>query len=87
MGAFSPFVEDDILEHFSGSDSIDPNIYILHGKYDHIDAIHESVHSFLSILKNKSAKYVYKEYPDSHSYGFWKAHIDDLLIAFFKDEN
>ena len=85
VGAFSPFIEDKILDHFSTINSTNLKIFILHGKYDHIDAIHESVFSLRSILDKKSIDYIYKEYSDSHSYGFWKAHINDLLIGYYRN--
>jgi enterochelin esterase family protein len=87
VGAFSPFIEDEILNHFSELNSTDLNIFILHGKYDHLVAIHKTVDSIRAILDDKSINYIYKEYPDSHSYGFWRAHIDELLITFFGDMN
>jgi len=83
VGVFSPFIEDDILNYFADLSDTNLDIFILHGKYDHIDAIHESAHNLRSILDKKSIKYIYREYPDSHSYGFWRGHIDELLTSYF----
>lgn len=83
VGAFSPYIENDILTTFSTSLVLDLHIYMIHGKYDHLDPIHQSVNAFLPILEDKEYDYEYAEYPEGHSYGFWRAHVDDALEFFF----
>ncbi len=83
VGAFSPYVEPDILINFNNSDPLDLRIYMLHGSYDHINVIHQSVNNFLPILTSKGYDYLYEELPEGHSYGFWRAHTDDALIFAF----
>jgi enterochelin esterase-like enzyme len=83
IAAFSPLVEKDILKTFSGSERMNLKLYILNGKYDHLDIIQESVKSFIPILSDKKYEFKFVEYPDSHSYAFWKGHIPDALEYFF----
>lgn len=83
VGAFSPYVEPDILVNFNNSDPLDLRIYMLHGSYDHITLIHQSVNNFLPILASKGYDHLYEEFPEGHSYGFWRAHADDALIFAF----
>lgn len=83
VGAFSPFIEPDIQTTFANSAMLDLRIYMNHGTYDHLDPIHQSVSTFLPILEEKEYDYKYGEYPEGHSYGFWRAHVDDALEFFF----
>jgi enterochelin esterase-like enzyme len=83
VGAFSPFIEEDILAYFAVNPTMDLKIYINNGTYDHLDAIHESVNAFLPILDDQEYDYLFEEYPEGHSYGLWRAHIDDALIYFY----
>ncbi len=83
VGAFSPYIEDEILMTFNNSPMLDLRIYMNHGSYDHLGAIHQSVNAFLPILEDKEYDYEYGEYPEGHSYGFWRAHVDDALEFFF----
>ena len=35
------------------------------------------------LLLEKGYDLVYAEYPEGHSWGNWKAHIDDILLTFW----
>ena len=78
--AFSSYIENDIISTFRDSVNIPVKMYLNHGKYDHIPAIHQSVDSFIPIISSKEYDFLYEIYPEGHSYGFWRAHIDDALI-------
>jgi enterochelin esterase family protein len=78
--AFSSYIENDIISTFRDSVNIPVKMYLNHGKYDHIPAIHQSVDSFIPIISSKEYDYLFELYPEGHSYGFWRAHIDDALI-------
>jgi enterochelin esterase family protein len=41
------------------------------------------VRNFIPILSAKGYTYQYHEYHEGHSWGFWRAHIDDALEMFF----
>lgn len=84
VGAFSPYVEPEIISTFENAvDLADLKVYMNHGVYDHIQTIHQSVAAFEPILDDGGYEYLYELYPESHSYGFWRAHVDDALIYFF----
>lgn len=83
VGAFSPFIEYDLHKKIVYSDKLDLNIFVLHGTYDHLDGIQTSVAYILPILDLKNYNYLYLEYHEGHSYGLWRAHIDDLLLWVF----
>lgn len=82
IAAFSPYIDPEILSFFENSPRLELKIYMIHGSYDHIDVIHQSIDAFLPILDNKQYEYLNEEYPEGHSYGFWRAHLDDALILF-----
>jgi enterochelin esterase-like enzyme len=83
VGAFSSFVEEDILTGFSAGVPLELKIYLNHGIYDHLDPIHESLEQFLPILEARQYDFLYEEYPEGHNYGFWRAHLDDMLRYLF----
>ena len=78
--AFSSYIENDIISTFRDSSKLPVTMYLNHGKYDHIPAIHQSVNSFIPIISSMEYDFLYEIYPEGHSYGFWRAHIDDALI-------
>ena len=83
IGAFSPYVEPDILQLINFNPAFDAKIYVNHGIYDHLDQIHQSVETCIPMLEAKNYEYLYKEYPEGHSYYFWRAYIDEALQYFF----
>ncbi|NNK80065.1 MAG: hypothetical protein HKO93_01090 [Flavobacteriales bacterium] len=85
-GGFSPYVESDIIDGFSFNDPVDLKVYINHGSYDHINIIHQSVDAIVPILNSQGYEYLFQEYPEGHSYGFWRAYIDEALMYFFPGE-
>jgi enterochelin esterase-like enzyme len=83
VGAFSPFVAKPIREFFARNEHMSYRFYINHGIFDHLPAIHESVGAILPILRSGRYPLVYQEYAEGHSYGLWRAHVDDALLTFF----
>ena len=83
VGAFSPYIESEILQLINFNPAFDTKIYINHGIYDHLDLIHQSVETCIPMLQAKNYAYLYKEYPEGHSYYFWRAYIDEALEYFF----
>jgi len=83
IGAFSPWIEMDIQNYFTYTSALDLKIYMNHASYDLISQIHQQVENFLLILEDKEYDYSFAEYPEGHTYGFWRAHIDDALMFFY----
>lgn len=52
------------------------------GKYD-IPVLIPLVHGFVPVLQSKGYDFRYQEYNEGHSWGNWRAHIDDALEYFF----
>lgn len=83
IGAFSPFIEGDIRQLMNNGSAYSGKLYMNHGAYDHLNLIHESVDFALPVMENKGYEHIYAEYPEGHSYYFWRAYLDDALIYFF----
>ncbi len=83
VGAFSSFIESEIQSRFASQPKLNLRIYMNHGKYDHAPVIHQSVNDFIPTLKAKGYDFEFALYPEGHNYGFWRAHLDDMLIFFF----
>jgi enterochelin esterase-like enzyme len=46
----------------------------------------EGCRGFVGILQNRGYNILYREYPEAHSWGSWRAHIDNALEFFFPGE-
>lgn len=84
---FSPYIEPDLQKHFESNPVTGLRIFMLNGKYDHLQVIQNCVKNFLPVLDYKGYDYEFREYNEGHSYGFWRAHIDDALIFAFPGKN
>jgi enterochelin esterase-like enzyme len=83
IGAFSPYIEEDIRQLMNTGAIYAGKVYMNHGTYDHLNLIHESVDFAVPVMENKGYDHIYAEYPEGHSYYFWRAYLDDALIYFF----
>lgn len=82
VAAQSSNVEDYISAGFLQAEKQDLQFYLGLGTYD-LPILLPRVRNFVPILEQKGYDYFYKEYPEGHSWGFWRAHIDDILVRFF----
>lgn len=82
VGAFSSYVEDDIQTFLENSHPLKINFYIMLGTYD-LPVIKQTVTGFIPALQTKGYNYQFEEFYEGHSYGLWRAHLDDALIMFF----
>lgn len=57
-------------------------LYLDLGVYD-ITVLIPMVRGFVPVLQAKGYEYLYREYNEGHSWGNWRAHIDDALEFFF----
>jgi enterochelin esterase-like enzyme len=83
IGAFSPYIEGDIRQIMNNGSVYSGKVYMNHGIYDHLNLIHESVDFAVPVMEDKGYDYIYAEYPEGHSYYFWRAYLADALIYFF----
>jgi len=42
---------------------------------------------FRSVLEQKQYDFVYREYPEGHTWGNWRAHLIDAMTHFFPTQN
>ncbi len=82
VAAYSSNIIDEIFTTFADGPYLDLNLYIDIGTYD-IDVLIPMVHNFRDILEERDYLYVFEEWNDGHSWGNWRAHIDNSLNYFF----
>ncbi len=82
IAAYSSNVIDEISTTFAEGPILNLDLYIDIGTYD-IDVLIPLVHNFRDILDERGYPYVFNEWNDGHSWGNWRAHIDNSLNYFF----
>jgi len=82
VGAQSTTIKDDILDRFRNGPKLDLTLYLDLGTYD-IPGIIPRVRAFIPVLAEEGYRFRYSEYPEGHSWGLWRAHLDDALELFF----
>jgi len=71
-----------ISDRFAQSPRLPVKIYLDVGTYD-IAALIPMARAFAPMLASKGYEHIYREYHEGHSWGNWRAHLDDALIFFF----
>ncbi len=82
VAAQSSAIPSGLSNAYENSPRLDLKLYLDLGTYD-IPALIPQVRQFIPILQVKGYSYVYREYHEGHSWGNWRAHIDDALEFFF----
>jgi enterochelin esterase-like enzyme len=82
VAAQSSYIQGLIFSGFQSGSKLNLKINMILGTYD-ITSLIPLVRSFIPILDAKGYAYQYREYHEGHSWGFWRAHIDDALEMFF----
>jgi|YNPMSStandDraft_1061717.scaffolds.fasta_scaffold10756_3 enterochelin esterase-like enzyme len=82
VSAQSSNVISTISNGFQNNPKLNLNVYLDIGKYD-IPVLIPLVRNLRSILQSKGYNLVYREFNEGHSWGNWRAHIDDYLTFFF----
>lgn len=82
VAAQSSNVISSISQGFQSNPKLNLKVYLDIGKYD-IPSLIPLVRNLNFILQSKGYDMIYKEYNEGHSWGNWRAHIDDYLIFFF----
>jgi enterochelin esterase-like enzyme len=85
VAAQSSYIQGSISDGFQNGPTLDVKIYMDLGTYD-LPLLIPLVRNFVPILEEKGYTYQYQEYHEGHSWGFWRAHIDDALEMFFPAE-
>lgn len=82
VAALSSNVESYIATGFQNSPKLNLKFYLDMGTYD-IAVLITRMNNFLPILQAKGYVYQYLEFHEGHSWGNWRAHIDNALEMFF----
>jgi enterochelin esterase family protein len=82
VAAQSSNIISSISIGFQNSPRLNLKLYLDLGTYD-IAQLIPLVRSFIPILQSKGYVYRYEEYHEGHSWGNWRAHIDNALEMFF----
>jgi len=82
VAAQSSNIQGSIYAGFQNNPCMNIKMYLDLGTYD-IPLLIPLVRNFIPILEAKGYTYKYHEYHEGHSWGFWRAHIDDVLCMFF----
>ena len=82
VAALSSNVESYIATGFQNSPKMNLKFYLDMGTYD-IAILITRMNNFLPILQAKGYVYQYLEFHEGHSWGNWRAHIDNALEMFF----
>ena len=86
VAAYSSNVITEISSTFQNGPVLDLDIYLDIGTYD-ISILIPMVHDFRNILETKGYNYLFYEWHEGHSWGNWRAHIDNALQFFFPHTN
>jgi len=82
IAAQSSNIQTSISSGFQSSPLLPLKLYLDLGTYD-IAQLIPLVRNFVPILQNRGYPYRYIEYHEGHSWGNWRAHIDNALEYFF----
>ncbi len=81
IAAYSSNIVNAISNGFQNSPLLDLKLYLDLGTYD-IPQLIPLVRNFIPILQSKGYPHQYVEYHEGHSWGNWRAHIDNALEYF-----
>jgi enterochelin esterase family protein len=82
IAAQSSNVETNVHSGFQNSPKLDLKLYLDLGTYD-IPVLLPRVRNFIPVLQSKGYEFHYLEFHEGHSWGNWRAHIDNALEMFF----
>ena len=82
VAAQSSNVQSAISTGFQNAPLLNLKFYLDIGSYD-IPILIQLVNNFIPILQSKGYPYQYQLYHEGHSWGNWRAHIDNAIIMFF----
>ncbi|MCX8010402.1 MAG: alpha/beta hydrolase-fold protein, partial [Ignavibacteria bacterium] len=86
VAAQSSNVISSISNGLQGSPKLNLKFYLDIGTYD-ISSLIPLVRGLKTILETKGYDLLYREFHEGHSWGNWRAHIDDYLKFFFPKQS
>jgi len=82
VAAQSSYIQPTLVSAFTNGDRAPIKIYLDLGTYD-IALLIPLVRGIVPVLDQKGYSYFYQELHEGHSWGNWKARLDDILEHFF----
>lgn len=82
LGVMSPAFDQSILQAYSSSDKLPLNFFLCTGV---IHDTEDNARALKQVLIDKNYGFDYKEVNEGHSWGNWRALIDDFLIYFYRE--
>jgi len=82
VAAYSTNIVDSLSRGFTSSARKPLTLYLDLGTYD-IAVLIPLVRGFIPILESKGYPHEYREYHEGHSWGNWRAHLNNSLEMFF----
>jgi enterochelin esterase-like enzyme len=82
----SSYIQPNIQTRFQNDPPLSVRLYLDLGTYD-IPELIPMVHQFVTTLQQHGYDYRFIEYPEGHSWGNWRAHIDNALLMFFPGDS
>jgi len=93
QSGYHSFQDDQLIQLYNTSEKKPIRLYVDIGTYEETvgaDMLPEDETDFLSanrrfkeVLAEKRYDFVYREYPEGHTWGNWRRHIIDALVHFF----
>jgi len=81
-GAYSPAIWfGDIIDQYEAASVLPARIYMDAGTYE--PSIYNSSNTLRGILEDAQWDLVWKTWHEGHSWGAWRAHLDDALLHFW----
>lgn len=86
VAAYSSNVISEIASTFENGPVLNLKLYLDIGTYD-IPVLIPMVHNFRDIVEARGYNHLFYEWHEGHSWGNWRAHIDNALQFFFPHAN
>lgn len=94
QSGYQSFKKDQLINSYKFAEKKDIKLYVDTGLYermvgasflpkDEIDFLMAN-RRFKKVLQEKGYDFVYREYPEGHTWGNWRRHLIDALIYFFE---
>lgn len=93
QSGYQSFNKDQLINSYRSSDKKNIKLYVDSGLYERsvgVSFLPKEETDFLmanrrfkKVLEDKGYEFVYKEYPEGHTWGNWRRHLIDALIYFF----
>jgi enterochelin esterase family protein len=82
LGLMSPSVPDELLDRVLAPSDSAPRIYLNWGSYDLLPLL-PMIRNLADRLAASEVPYLARRYPEGHSWGLWRATLDEALVFLY----